>query len=178
VCEPSIKVFRVKSIQHALLAVVFLCTRVSFAQVGALPKKNFTLKTTTDSKFSVGDVWEYRTRPGEEGSRFIITRIDDSPELGLIVSIAVNGVRFKNCHGGNAPNDIQHMPFARKALDASVVRRVATAQQFPDELVGAHDEWKSAYLDKKAGIYIVSVPDAIGVAEATFRRGIDCPTQE
>jgi hypothetical protein len=90
----------------------------------------------------------------EEGSRFIITGIDDSPELGVIISIAVNGLRFKNCHGGNAPNDIQHMPFARKALDASVLRRVATAQPIQMKLVGAHDEWKSAYLDKKAGICV------------------------
>jgi hypothetical protein len=150
---------------------------VSFSQIGALPKKDFTLKTAKDSKFSVGDIWDYRTRPGEAGSRLIVTRIDESPELGAIIHIAINGVKFQNCHGGNAPDNIQHMPFARKVLDASVMHRVTSAQPIPEELVSAYEEWKSAYLNKKAGIYIVSVPEAVRVAEATFRRGIDCPVQ-
>jgi hypothetical protein len=161
-----------------VIALVIACVIVSFAQVGVLPKKDVTLKTVSDSKFAVGDIWEYRTRPNEEASRLLVTRIDASPELGVIISIAVSGVRLANCHGGNEPDNIQHMPFARTVLDASVSWRDATGQPLPAQLVSAYDEWRSAYSDKKAGIYIVPLAEAVGITENTFREGIGCPSRK
>jgi len=37
-----------------------------------------------------------------------------------------------------------------------------------------YEEWKEAYSKKKAGIYIVRVASAVGVAEKTYRSGIGC----
>ena len=81
------------------LATAFLCLEMH-AQIGVMPKKDVTLKQTTDEKFRVGDVWEYQTRRGEERSRITILRIDESPELGTIVHIGLDNVHFANCHGG------------------------------------------------------------------------------
>jgi hypothetical protein len=154
-------------------AVPALFCLTALAQVGVLPKNDVTLKDATDDKFRVGDIWEYETRKGEEHSRLTIVKIDDSPELGLIVHIGVDNVRLSNCHGGPEPEAVPHMPFTRKALEASVKRRVASEQPLPD-FQGGYEEWKTAYLKKHAGVYVVSVAGAVSVAEKTFRAGIGC----
>jgi hypothetical protein len=145
----------------------------ALAQLGVLPKNDVTLKDATDDKFRVGDVWEYETRKGEEHSRLTIVKIDNSPELGLIVHIGVDNVRFLNCSGGPEPEAVPHMPFARKALEASVKKRVASGQPLPAFQSG-YEEWKTAYSKKHAGVYVVSVAGAVSVAEKTFRTGIGC----
>jgi hypothetical protein len=143
------------------------------AQIGVRPKNDVTLKQTTDEKFRAGDVWEYQTRKGEERSRITILRIDDSPELGIIVHIGVDNVHFANCHGGPGPDAVPHMPFARKALEASVKKKLASDQPLPSYEEGYQD-WRDAYVQKHAGVYVVSVADAISVAEKTFQKGIGC----
>jgi len=41
----------------------------------------------TDSKFHIGQVWKYKTRPNEEQSTLTILRIESLPKLGVIVHI-------------------------------------------------------------------------------------------
>jgi hypothetical protein len=147
---------------------------LAFSQIGVLPKKDVTLKDATDEKFKVGDVWEYDTRQGEEHSKVTILKLDISPELGVIIHVGVDNVHFSNCHGGPEPDAVPHMPFLRKALDASVRKRVASDQPLPDFQAG-YEEWRSAYSQKKAGVYVINVAGAVSVAEKTFRSGIDCP---
>jgi hypothetical protein len=144
-----------------------------YAQVGVAPKKDISLKQTTDEKFRVGDVWEYQTRKGEERSRATILRIDDSPELGIIVHIAVDNLHFTNCHGGPEPDAVPHMPFARKAVEESVKKRLAEGQPLPSYEDG-YEDWKDAYTHRHAGVYVVSIADAVSVAEKTFQKGIGC----
>lgn len=154
------------------VAMSLLCLVVN-AQVGVMPKKDVTLKQITDEKFRVGDVWEYQTRKGEERSRITILRVDDSPEIGIIVHIGVDNVHFANCNGGQEPDAVPHMPFARKALEASVKKRLASGQPLPSYEDG-YQEWRDAYAQKHAGIYVVGVADAVSVAEETFQKGIGC----
>lgn len=65
------------------------------------------------------------------------------------------------------------MPFTRKALDASLKKKLASGQQLPSYEDGYQD-WKNAYAKKRAGVYVVSVADAIAVAEKTFQKGVGC----
>ena len=154
------------------LATAFLCLEMH-AQIGVMPKKDVTLKRITDEKFRVGDVWEYQTRRGEERSRITILRVDESPEIGTIVHIGLDNVHFANCHGGPEPDAVPHMPFGRKALEASVKKRLASGQPLPSYEDGYQD-WRDAYTQKHAGVYVVSVADAVSVAEKTFQKGIGC----
>jgi hypothetical protein len=154
-------------------AVGALFCPVAPAQIGVKPKNDVTLRNATDDKFRIGDIWEYETRKGEEHSKLTIVKIDNSPELGLIVHIGVDNIRFSNCNGAPEPEAVPHMPFARKALDASVKKRVASGQPLPD-FQGGYEEWKTAYSKKHAGVYVVGVSDAVSVAEKTFRTGIGC----
>jgi len=152
--------------------MVFACVRAN-AQVGVLPTKDVTLKESTDEKFKVGDVWEYQTRKGEEHSRITILRVDQSPELGTIIHVAVDNIRLANCDGGPEPDSIPHMPFARKALRGSVSKKAASDQRLPDYEEG-YREWRQAYEQKRAGIYVIGVADAVSVAEKTFQSGNGC----
>jgi hypothetical protein len=161
-----------KTLLFLFLAIALPSVRAN-AQVGILPKKDVTLKESTDEKFRVGDVWEYQTRKGEKHSRITILRVDESPELGTIVHVGVDNVRLANCHGGPEPDSVPHMPFARKALEGSVAKKVASDQPLPDYEEG-YREWREAYEQKHAGIYVVSVADAVSVAEMTFQKGIGC----
>ena len=156
------------------VAVLLANANTACAQIGVLPQKDTTLQDATDEKFKVGDVWEYATRKGEENSTVTILKVENSPELGVIVHIGVDKVKLANCHhGGPSPDSVPHMPFARRALDASVTKRVATGQPLPDYSDG-YEEWREAYIDKKAGIYVIAVAKAVAVAEKTFRSGIGC----
>jgi len=160
-----------KTVFGIALLLAYCC--VASGQIGILPKKDASLRDATDAKFKVGDVWEYMTRQGEEKSTLTILRIDDSPELGLIIYIAVEKIKLLNCHGGPSPNSIPHMPFALKALSESVTKKIASKQALPDYRDG-YEEWKAAYLKRRAGIYVIGVSGAIGVAEKTYQSGIAC----
>lgn len=145
-----------------------------FAQVGVLPTKDFTLKEASDPKFAVGDVWEYHTRPGEAGSRVTIVKLDNSPDLGVIIHVTVDGIKLANCNNGPEPDNVTHMPFARKAFEASVTKKVASKHDLPSGWKDGYEDWSAAYAEKKAGIYVISVADAVSVAEKTFQHGNGC----
>jgi len=68
------------------------------------------------------------------------------------------------------------MPFLLKAIESSVTKRIASGQSLPDYREG-YDDWRAAFSDKKAGIYVVQIGDAVSVAEETYRSGIGCGRQ-
>jgi hypothetical protein len=74
-------------------------------------------------------------------------------------------------HGGPERDSVPHIPFARKALDGSAAKKVASGQPLPDYEEG-YQEWREAYEQKLASIYVVV--DAVSVAEKTFQKGIGC----
>jgi hypothetical protein len=143
------------------------------AQIGVLPQKDTVLSAALDEKFKAGDEWEYRTRKGEEKSTLTILKVENSPELGVIVHVAVNKIKLANCYGGPSPDSVPHMPFARRALDESVTKKIASDRPLPAYEDG-YSEWKEAYSKKEAGIYVIPVSKAVAVAEKTYRSGIGC----
>ena len=42
--------------------------------------------------FAEGQVWEYKTRPGETGSLLRIAKVDRDPKLGDVFHISIVGV--------------------------------------------------------------------------------------
>jgi hypothetical protein len=154
--------------------VLFLaCCCAADGQSGVLPKKDFALHDATADKCKGGAVWEYTARPGEEKSTLTIEKIGDCPELGLIVHIAVEKIKPANCHGGPSPNSTPPHALAAKALTESVAKKIAANQPLPDYREG-YEEWKEAYLKRKAGIYVLGVSGAVSVAEKTYQSGIGC----
>jgi hypothetical protein len=121
-----------------------------------------------DSKFRPGQVWQYKTRPGEEDSTITILKIETLPKLGTIVHIRVEKIRLKNCTGGPEPDKFEHMPFARDAIERSVTKLVRE-NKVPDFSDG-YAQWRNAC----GGVYTISVAEAIGVSEENFSKSLGC----
>jgi hypothetical protein len=157
----------------AIATCVVLLHSHPFGQIGVVPTGAGRLESISDSKYRVGDLWEYRTRSGEEHSRFTVVKVENSSKLGVIVHIGVDNLIWKTCKGEDLAERVPHMPFTRKAVDTSAIRRVATGHSLPAFQEG-YEEWRQAFLRGHAGIYTISVGDAISVAEKTWRSGIGC----
>jgi hypothetical protein len=125
---------------------------------------------TNDSKFRPGQVWQYNTRSHEKASTLTILKVESLPKLGVIIHIRVDKVRLRNCTGGPEPDNFQHMPFAREAIERSVTKLVKEGDV--PEFQDGYDEWRKAC----GGIYTITVAEAIKVNEETFRKNLGCPS--
>ena len=105
-------------------------------------------------RYAVGQVWEYRTRPGDEGSLLKIQRIESfgPPERNeRVYHISVIGFRLRT--GGTV---LEHSPVSRETLDASLTRPVDQAIEFPDPANGILD-WKA----HNGGVFTITVAEII-----------------
>ena len=136
----------------------FLLPLTSAAQSKPCP----ALETNVpDLKFKQGQVWSYRTRPGESGSTLTILQIDRSEKIGTIVHVRVDGLRAHNPRGELVPS-IEHMPFSRDAMLLSAFEVIRTISTLPTLEGYAH--WRSDC----GGVYSISVADAVSVMEKTL----------
>ena len=116
-----------------------------------------------------GQVWSYKTRPGEDVSTVTILRVESLPKIGTIVHVRIEGIHLKNCGGGPSPSTIQHAPFAREALDKSVTALIKSNVAIPDYEEG-YQEW----LSHCGGVYTITLADMLNVDETTFNTGSGC----
>lgn len=86
----------------------------------------------TDDRYAEGQVWEYRTRPEDEGSLLKIQKIQALPAFGkggLVYHVSVIGLNFCDLP---LENSIEHMALSKASLDASVTRLSSSKADFPD----------------------------------------------
>lgn len=124
--------------------------------------------TDQDDKYKVGQIWEYRTRKGEEKSTLIIVGVEKHIKLGTIINIYVGGLKISNPNADNGLSDeIQHLPFSKVAIDKSVTKLIETTKKLPDYKDG-YDEWRTAFDNGKAGVFSITVKESIDVMEKTL----------
>ncbi|MEN3748479.1 hypothetical protein TPR58_14985 [Sphingomonas sp. HF-S3] len=112
--------------------------------------------------YAVGQVWEYRTRPGEEGSLLSIRHAEKDPRGEPIYHIAIIGLKV---HADDrAIEELPHLPVSRKTLDASVIRLATRTATFPDGSEGIAT-WREA----KGGVFTISVAEIVETLEASLR---------
>ena len=114
--------------------------------------------------YAEGQIWEYRTRPEDRGSLLKIQKIETlegGEQNELIYHVSLIGLRFTDLP---IASELQHAPFSKASLDASVLRLSSSGASFPDPTAGIA-EWRSA----KGGVFVISVADAVRVAEETIR---------
>lgn len=90
------------------------------------------------SAYQEGQVWEYRTRRGEERSLVKIQRIESDPQTNEpIYHVSLIGLTWPDTTA------IEHAPVSQSTLDMSVTKLSVDHGQFPsvDEGIG---EWKLA----------------------------------
>ena len=133
---------------------VVVASIVASCSIGAAPPAR---------EYAEGQVWEYRTRPEDEGSLLKIQRIETLEEFkqtGPVYHVSLIGVHFA---GLPTASELQHAPFSKASLDASVTRLSSSKAPFPDPTEGIA-QWRAA----KGGVFTITVADAVRVAEQTI----------
>jgi hypothetical protein len=111
---------------------------------------------TSPAKYSEGQVWEYKTRLGDEGSLLKIQRIEQDPafqKYGPIYHVSVVGVHLRN---PTITPMLPHAPVSRDTLDASVTRLSPDRREFPSADSGI-EQWRQA----NGGVFTISVAEII-----------------
>jgi hypothetical protein len=123
----------------------------------------------TPARYAEGQVWEYKTRVGDEASLLKIQRIEPNPAFiksGSVYHISVVGFRFQN------PKMIPvlpHAPVTEETLDASVTTLSQRNPEFPSVDPGI-TEWRQA----NGGVFTISVAEIIEILD---RQTTDIPPQ-
>jgi hypothetical protein len=157
-------------IWRALFLLLVVCGVAAAQQTAdSHRKKCAEPQVVTDAKYSPGQVWNYRTREGEELSTITVLRVESLPKIGVIVHVRVEGIRLKNCSGGPSPTTIGHAPFTRDALDRSVTKLVEQGHTLPDFEEG-YNNWREAC----GGVYTIPVAEMLKADEATFNSRMNC----
>jgi hypothetical protein len=124
-------------------------------------------------RYAEGQVWEYRARPGEEGSLLRIQRIEPWPAgdaVGRVYHISVIGVRI----GGPAGQvEMPHLPVSRQTLDASVTRLSARTDAFPSA-----EEGIVTWRDDRGGVFDAPVAEIIGFVDGVMQGRQPAPPRQ
>jgi hypothetical protein len=145
-----------------------LCLSILLAVTARVSAQDAMLKDTTESKYKVGQVWSYKTRPEEKKSTFIVVKVESHPKLGNIIHIALRDLKLRKPNG-DFIDSANHLPFAEEAISKSVVKLVKEKAELPDYEEG-YGLWREAFAAGKAGIYTISVAEAVGVMEETLNQ--------
>ncbi|MGA8938961.1 MAG: hypothetical protein WB439_07340 [Acidobacteriaceae bacterium] len=140
---------------------------------GGFSQSNRPCAATTpasDTKFTVGQVWSFKSRDFEPDATLTILKIESLPKVGEIVHVRIDGIRLRNCSGRQEPTSIEHAPFTRDAIDRSVAKllRTGTVPAFED----GYDNWKA----RCGGVYTIPVSEMVIVDEKTFNSNPGCST--
>lgn len=107
-------------------------------------------------ELQAGQVWAYKTRPGEPGSKLTVLKVEKYDDLGRVVHIRVDGIQMRNPAKGNVISDVPHMPFKDAAVQSSITKLLSQSTSIPEFQEG-YDTWKKAYLTGQAGAFDTSV---------------------
>ena len=147
-------------------ATLYLLILLAAAAHGSV--QDSVLKETTESKYKVGQVWSYKTRPDEKKSTFIVVKVESHPKLGNIVHIALRDLRLRRSDG-DFIEAAGHLPFAEEAIDKSALKLLKEQAELPDYEEG-YGLWREAFDAGKAGVYTISVAEAVNVMEETLNQ--------
>lgn len=139
---------------------------IAFLMVGC-DEKSPTIETSMeDTKYKIGQVWNYSTREGEKGSRIFIVRADPDEKLGTIYHIYIDGLKIRNPNIDSGVQDhLPHSPVSKKTLDESVTTlAIESTPDLPDVSEG-YQTWKKAFDKGEGGIFTIPASKIIQFIE-------------
>ena len=145
-----------------------LCFSILLAMTAYGSVQESMLKDTTESKYRVGQVWSYKTRPNEKKSTFIVVRVESHPKLGNIVHIALRDLKLRK-PGGDFIEQAGHLPFAEEAINKSAVKLLKEKAELPDYEEG-YGLWREAFDAGRAGVYTITIAEAVDVMEQSLNQ--------
>lgn len=122
--------------------------------------------------FTEGQVWAYKTRPGEEKSTLLINKIESHPSFGKIFHISLSGVKVKDPRfAGGVISELHHVPVSQNTLEKSVTKLLRKSQPNPRaEYVELYKEWKKAYDKGMAGMFHNTVSEIVSDTETAINK--------
>lgn len=122
------------------------------------------------ASFEVGQVWSYRTRPGEDASRLYIARIDRDLSAKAIFHLYIDGLTLKNpLVEGEVQDHLPHVPVSRETLEASVIALQAE-NVLPPDISEGYVLWREAFEQGRAGVFTLSVQEIVQYIEDAFNK--------
>lgn len=122
------------------------------------------------SRFQPGQVWQYKTRPGEEASRLTIAKVESHPKLGTIVHIQIKDVAIKSPTApGGVSKLISHLPYAEQSLTDSVTTMEKDSVS-PTDWEAGYEQWKSAFGAGDGGVWTIPVAEAVSAMEQAINK--------
>jgi hypothetical protein len=119
-----------------------------------------------ESKYKIGQVWNYNTREGEEASRVFIVRAEPDEKLGTIYHIYIDGLNIQNPHSESGSQDhLPHSPVSEQTLDDSVTTlAIENDPNLPDVSEG-YKTWREAFDKGEGGVFTIPVSQIVQYIE-------------
>ena len=130
-----------------------------------------------DEKYAVGQVWSYRTRPGESQSRLYIVHITECDKVGTIYHVFLDRLSLKLPKGG-VQNVFPHAPVSDKTLDASVIELVETRQTNLPDISEGYQIWREAFDSGGARVFTIPVSETWNHRKPWRKTGACCNAPE
>src|SRR6185312_7851098 len=125
---------------------------------------------TPAQKYAEGQVWEYKTRPGEEGSLLKIGKIETIDRVGQVFHISIVGLKVAVPQRTDVRlTELPHIPVSRQTLDQSVTKLSKTALKGPD-FSKSYTEWKKGADEGRVGVFTISIASIVGSVEETLKK--------
>ncbi|MEO6463208.1 MAG: hypothetical protein ABIP29_09045 [Candidatus Eisenbacteria bacterium] len=117
------------------------------------------------SRFAAGQVWRYRTRPGEEGSRAIVGRVETDDEGEVIVHVKLTHLRMVTPHApeGYYPS-LSHIPVAEESFADSITAPLAES---PD--LAEFEDGYRMWIENQGGVFTISLAEIVEFTEQALQ---------
>jgi len=121
--------------------------------------------------YSVGQEWNYKTRPGEEKSTLKILKIEEYPQTGKVIHISIGGFQIRSAASTEVlAHEFTHIPISEKALNESVTELKNEKVALPKFMEG-YTYWKKEFDKGQAGIFSISVAQIMSQMEEGILTG-------
>lgn len=126
--------------------------------------------SVTEATFRAGQVWQYRSRPAEEGAILTVLLVERDPKIGQIVHFRLDGLHLRSPENpGGYADSIDHLPMSGAALARSVTTLVRDSEPLPD----FQDDlraWRRLVAAHRAGVYNMTVAEIVAAIEVKLNR--------
>jgi len=140
----------------AMLALVVVCAACAVPANATMPD------------FAVGQIWSIKSA-SPTTAKVVIGRIEEWGHGETAIHVSIIDIPIpQGAPGAGGVTRIDHVPFDKSALTASVDQLLTTGAPPAPGFEGGYDQWHS---DKRAGVFTVSVSKAIDLLfESAGRR--------
>lgn len=116
--------------------------------------------------YSEGQVWSYKTRPGEEKSTVQINKIEWYEPVGHVFHISVDGLMIKNpLVEGGISTELPHAPVMEETLTQSFTTLICAREPNPNYIEG-YEDWKATFDAGSGGVFNISVAKIVDAVES------------